>query len=37
MAEISDMDWAPHIMVNYDQNLRKAPIKAKLKTFRRFE
>ena len=37
MAEIFDMDWAQHIKIDYAQNLRKVPIKAKLKTFRRFK
>ena len=36
MAEISDMDWAQHIMMDYAQNLRKDPTKAKKLTFRRF-
>ena len=36
MAEISDMDWAQHIMMDYAQNLRKVPTKAKKITFRRF-
>ena len=29
MAEISDMDWAQHIKMDYVQNLRKDPKKAK--------
>ena len=29
MAEISDMDWAQHIKMDYAQNLRKDPKKAK--------
>ena len=29
MAEISDMDWAQHIKMDYGQNLRKDPVKAK--------
>ena len=33
MAEISDMDWAQHIKIDYAQNL----IKVKLKNFRRFK
>ena len=37
MTEIFDMHWAQNIKMDYSQNLRKDPIKAKLKTFRRFE
>ena len=34
MAEISEMDWAQHIMMDYAQNLRKDPKKkAKQTTF----
>ena len=29
MAEILDMDWAQHIKMDYAQNLRKDPKKAK--------
>ena len=29
MSEISDMDWAQQIKMDYAQNLRKSPIKAK--------
>ena len=29
MAEISNMDWAQHIKMDYGQNLRKGPVKAK--------
>ena len=36
MSEISDMDWAQHIKMDYEQNLRKDPTKAKQTTFRRF-
>ena len=36
MAVISDTDWAQHIMMDYAQNLRKDPTKAKKITFRRF-
>ena len=36
MAEISDMDWAQHIMIDYAQNMRKDPTKAKNLTFKRF-
>ena len=36
MAEISDMDWAQHIMMDYAQNLKKDPTKAKKITFTRF-
>ena len=35
MAEISEMDWAQHIKMDYAQNLRKDPTKAKKLTFRR--
>ena len=31
MAEISDIDWAQHIKMDYAQNLRKDPVKAKRK------
>ena len=37
MAEISDMDWAQHIKMDYAQNLRKDPKKAKQTTFRKFK
>ena len=36
MAKISDMDWAQHIKMDYAQNFRKDPTKAKKITFRRF-
>ena len=36
MAEISEIDWAQHIMMDYAQNMRKDPTKAKKITFRRF-
>ena len=36
MSEISEMDWAQHIKMDYEQNLRKDPTKAKQTTFRRF-
>ena len=36
MAEISEMDWAQHIKMDYAQNLRKDPTKAKKLTFRIF-
>ena len=36
IAEISDMDWAQNIMMDYSQNLRKDPTKAKKITVRRF-
>ena len=29
MAEISDMDWAQHINMDYSQTLGKDPVKAK--------
>ena len=29
MLEISDMDWAQHIKIDYAQNLKKDPVKAK--------
>ena len=32
MAKISDMDWAQHIKMDYVQNLRKDPKKAKQTT-----
>ena len=32
MAEISDMNWAQHIKMDYAQNLRKYPKKAKQTT-----
>ena len=37
MAKISDMDWAQHLKMDYAQNLRKDPPKAKQTTFRRFK
>ena len=37
MAKISDMDWEQHIKMDYAQNLRKDPPKAKLTTLRRFK
>ena len=37
MAEILDMDWAQHIKMDYAQNLRKYPKKAKQTTFRKFK
>ena len=36
MTGISDMDWAQHIMMDYAQNMRKDPTKAKNFTFRWF-
>ena len=36
MTGISDMDWAQHIKMDYAQNMRKDPTKAKNFTFRRF-
>ena len=32
MAEISDIDWAQHIKMDYPQHLRKDPVNAKRKT-----
>ena len=32
MSDISDMDWAQHIKMDYVQNLRKDPKKAKQTT-----
>ena len=32
MAEISEIDWAQHIMMDFAQNLRKDPKKAKQTT-----
>ena len=29
MADISDMDWAQHIKMDYAPNIRKDPVKAK--------
>ena len=29
MSEISGMDWAQHIKMDYAQNLKKDPVKAK--------
>ena len=29
MLEISDMDWAQYTQMNYAQNIRKDPVKAK--------
>ena len=37
MSDISEMDWTQHIKVDYAQNMRKSPIKAKKLTFRRFK
>ena len=34
MAEISDLDWAQHIKMDYAQNLRKDTETAKIKTIR---
>ena len=36
MAEISDLDWAQHIKMDYAQNLRKNPAKAKKWTLTKF-
>ena len=36
MTGISDMDWAQHIKMDYAQNMRKDPTKAKNFTFRWF-
>ena len=36
MSEISEMDWAQHIKMDYTQNLRKSLTKAKKLTFRKF-
>ena len=36
MAEISDLDWAQHIKIDYAQNLRKNPAKAKKWTLTKF-
>ena len=35
MAEISDMDWAQHIMMDYAQNLRKDPVKSQKDNFQK--
>ena len=37
MTEISGIDWAQHIKMDYAQNLRKDPKKAKQTTFRKFK
>ena len=29
MSDISDMDWAQHIKMDYAQNWKKDPVKAK--------
>ena len=36
MSEISDLDWAQHIKMDYAQNIRKDPNTAKNKTLRKF-
>ena len=37
MSDISEMDWTQHIKMDYAQNMRKSPIKAKKLTFRRLK
>ena len=37
MGEISDIDWAQYIKMDYAQNLSKDPKKVKQTTFRRFK
>ena len=32
----SDIDWAQHVKMDYAQNLRKGPVKAKRKTLAKF-
>ena len=36
MSEISDMDWAQYIKMEYAYNLRKDPAKAKKRTLTKF-
>ena len=36
MSDISDMDWAQHINMDYAQNLRKDTNTGKIKTLRKF-
>ena len=36
MSDISDMDWAQHIKMDYAQNLRKDTNTGKIKTLRKF-
>ena len=36
MVEISDLDWAMHIKMDYAQNLSKDLVKAKKRTFIKF-
>ena len=36
MSDISDLDWAMHIKMDYAQNLRKGSIKAKKRTLSKF-
>ena len=36
MVEISDLDWAVHIKMDYAQNLKKDSIKAKKRTLSKF-
>ena len=36
MAEISELDWAHHIKMDYTQNLRKDHKRAKIKTLVKF-
>ena len=36
MSDISDLDWAMHIKMDYAQNLRKDSIKAKKRTLSKF-
>ena len=37
MGKNPDMDWTQHITMDYAQNLRKCPNKAKQSTFRKFQ
>ena len=36
MSDISDLDWAMHIKMDYAQNLRKDSLKAKKRTLSKF-
>ena len=37
MAEISNKDWALHIIMDYAQNLRKDPVKAKFLNIKKYK
>ena len=36
MSEISDIDWAQYIKIEYAYNFRKDPAKAKIRTLTKF-